>query len=258
MCKTAPSRMTERPRYLCGRHFMPKPMSADPGEAPDPDKSPGAAALAAGTGVLVARSNWHVHALGRGGGGGVRWNVTFGRVQQLSLPALRALVDEVDMPLRHTGECARVPASCNALGVRKSGAAGGSCSSLFRAVLWPLICHAVHAKVPTDSSRVLGKRLGHCMQHPGQLQMPLSTKHCSQPTEQSRCCAPPAEDPGLLIGAQNALLCYDPRSGLQRWSVPFDSPLVAAFPGGSATNMLPGAHCRLASLWRCSIFLPTK
>jgi hypothetical protein len=56
---------------------------------------------------------------------------------------------------------------------------------------------------------------------------------------------PHAEDPGLLIGAQNALLCYDPRSGLQRWSVPFDSPLVAAFPGGSATNMLPGAHCRL-------------
>lgn len=64
---------------------------------------------------------------------------------------------------------------------------------------------------------------------------------------QARRWAPPAGDPGLLIGAQNALLCYDPRSGLQRWSVPFDSPLVAAFPGGSATNMLPGAHFRVAS-----------
>jgi hypothetical protein len=85
-------------------------LNADPGEAPDPDKAPGAAALAAGTGVLVARSNWHVHALGRGGGGGVRWNVTFARVQQLSLPALRALVDEVDMPLRHARE--RPPHTC--------------------------------------------------------------------------------------------------------------------------------------------------
>ncbi len=79
---------------------------ADPGEEPDPDKSPGAAALAAGSAVLMARSNWHVHSLGRGGG--VRWNVTFGRVQQLSLPALRALVDSVDMPLPHarTPPCA--------------------------------------------------------------------------------------------------------------------------------------------------------
>lgn len=45
-----------------------------------------------------------------------------------------------------------------------------------------------------------------------------------------------------MIGAQNALVCYDPHTLLQRWAVPFDSPLVAAFPGGSATNMLPGAH----------------
>lgn len=75
---------------------------ADPGEEPDPDTSPGAAALAAGSGVLMARSNWHVHSLGRGGG--VRWNVTFGRVQQLSLPALRALVDDVDMPFPHARE----------------------------------------------------------------------------------------------------------------------------------------------------------
>ena len=64
---------------------------------------------------------------------------------------------------------------------------------------------------------------------------------------QTRHSMPRAEDAGLLIGAQNALVCYDPRSGLQRWSVPFDSPLVAAFPGGSATNMLPGAHFRVAS-----------
>ena len=77
--------------------------TVDPGEEQDPDKAPGAAALAAGTGVLVARSNWHVHALGRGGGG-LRWNVTFGRVQQLSLPALRALVDDVDMPFPHNRE----------------------------------------------------------------------------------------------------------------------------------------------------------
>jgi hypothetical protein len=62
----------------------------------------------------------------------------------------------------------------------------------------------------------------------------------TQQTAQSPRCVPAAESPGLLIGAQNALLCYDPRSGLQRWSVPFDSPLVAAFPGGSAINMLPG------------------
>ncbi len=49
-----------------------------------------------------------------------------------------------------------------------------------------------------------------------------------------------AETPGLLIGPQNSLLCFDPRSRLQRWSTAFDAPLVAAFPGGSAVNMLPG------------------
>ena len=49
-----------------------------------------------------------------------------------------------------------------------------------------------------------------------------------------------AETPGLLIGPQNSLLCFDPRTGLQRWAAPFEAPLVAAFPGGSATNMLPG------------------
>lgn len=86
-----------------GNQFLIKTCDpADPGEEPDPDTSPGAAALAAGSGVLMARSNWHVHSLGRGGG--VRWNVTFGRVQQLSLPALRALVDDVDMPFPHARE----------------------------------------------------------------------------------------------------------------------------------------------------------
>lgn len=119
MCTAAPGHMTERPTHLCSRQSMRNPVNADPGEAPDPDKAPGAAALAAGTGVLVARSNWHVHALGRGGGGGVRWNVTFGRVQQLSLPALRALVDEVDLPLGHTRECCRVLASRGAWCLRR-------------------------------------------------------------------------------------------------------------------------------------------
>lgn len=43
----------------------------------------GAAALREGRGVLLARNNWHVHVLGTNGA--VQWNVSYSRVQQLSL-----------------------------------------------------------------------------------------------------------------------------------------------------------------------------
>ena len=46
--------------------------------------------------------------------------------------------------------------------------------------------------------------------------------------------------PGLLIGPQNSLLCYDARTGLQKWSRGFDAPPVAAYPAGASQNVLSG------------------
>lgn len=51
----------------------------------------------------------------------------------------------------------------------------------------------------------------------------------------------PAATPGLLIGPQNSLLCFDSRTGLQKWATGFDVPLVAAYPSGGGQNILAGA-----------------
>lgn len=53
-----------------------------------------------------------------------------------------------------------------------------------------------------------------------------------------------AADLELRIGPQNTLLAMDPTTRLLRWSTSFHSPLMAAFPSGSESNMLPGtANC---------------
>lgn len=49
---------------------------------------------------------------------------------------------------------------------------------------------------------------------------------------------------GFAIGPGNSLVCYDRSTELQLWSVPFSSPLMAAFPAGSDANMLPGMLLR--------------
>lgn len=51
-----------------------------------------------------------------------------------------------------------------------------------------------------------------------------------------------AANPGLLIGPQNSLLCFDARTGLQKWAAAFDVPLVAAYPSGGGQNILSGVQ----------------
>lgn len=51
-----------------------------------------------------------------------------------------------------------------------------------------------------------------------------------------------AANPGLLIGPQNSLLCFDARTGLQKWATAFDVPLVAAYPSGGGQNILSGVQ----------------
>ena len=115
-----------------------------------------------------------------------RWNVTYSRIQQISFPYLRSLIEDPEharLPLSTKGEltCCQVIPQC------------------------------------------------HCIQC---LLLCLTT--CAF------CTAP-----GLLIGPQNSLLCFDARTGLQKWSRGFSVPPVAAYPPGASQNVLSGEAAAL-------------
>lgn len=120
-----------------------------------------------------------------------RWNVTYGRVQQLSVPYLRS---GIDLPYSTKG----APFTLRAV-LTFPTCAGPSGSFL---------------SVCTRGLRCAGQRAFSSV---------------------------PAATPGLLIGPQNSLLCFDSRTGLQKWATSFDVPLVAAYPSGGGQNILAGA-----------------
>lgn len=66
-----------------------------------------------------------------------------------------------------------------------------------------------------------------------------------------------AATPGLLIGPENSLLCFDSRTGLQKWATGFDVPLVAAYPSGGCQNILAGAlHSPARASRHCAASVP--
>ncbi len=87
------SEFTSGQRALAVLTSAPAGGAEDPeGDVPDVALGPGAAALREGRGVLLARSNWHVHSLGR--------REFFVDTQAASLPQLR-LPRAVDLPTQY-------------------------------------------------------------------------------------------------------------------------------------------------------------